>query len=328
MNVYAIVVGINEYVDPDIPSLLYAEQDANSFAYALYNSLNIPKDRIRVITGNSATRKNICTALKEFCDIVDGTIDLLFFYFSGHGLKFEWALSRETHLATVDTDPFNLDETSIGLSFLYKQYISQSKAKTVLAVLDSCYSGTATETQAISELELQAITLFQQQEGRFVISSCSSSQISKEDKELENGVFTHYLVEGLWTEEAADQETGELTVPLLFNYTSARIREAKGVSQDPHWGGRGTSVVLKKYNMPLLKWEKIYRGKIKVEEEGYKPVCGICGTRYGYDNMYICMSCANCFCYRCINRFERVTQTVEGFYKDDWHRCFCGGLIN
>ena len=65
-----------------------------------------------------------------------------------------------------------------------------------------------------------------------IISSCSANEISKEDHNLQHGVFSYYMLEGL--KGRADQDgNGIITVSELFRYISRKVPQASEQDQHP-----------------------------------------------------------------------------------------------
>jgi len=85
---WAVVVGVSEYLNPGIPPLQYADDDAEAFA----NFLRSPQgggydnDHMRLLLNENATFSNIRDALMDFLgNAID--IDLVMIYFAGHGVS-------------------------------------------------------------------------------------------------------------------------------------------------------------------------------------------------------------------------------------------------
>ena len=86
-KVLAVIIGIADYKDPEIPNLSYADKDAKAFYDFLKspNSGSVPDDQIAFLSGTRATRENI---LNEMTQLFKRALaeDLLIFYFSGHAV--------------------------------------------------------------------------------------------------------------------------------------------------------------------------------------------------------------------------------------------------
>jgi uncharacterized caspase-like protein len=332
IHLHAVCVGINQYQDSWIPSLRFAENDASSFASALRGFLERrhderalwaadPNKDVVTLLGQEASLENINHALTNVFINSDHEAEIAFFYFSGHGMKNPATQSIEAYFGNVDIDPFKPEGTGLKMNDFYESFILRAKAKVVIVVVDCCYSGHVADARYIDD---HLLSLFQRKEGIFIMTSSSSNQITKEDVSLQRSPFTHYLVQGLNNLNIANPITGELTIPSLFNYASSRVKATSTSQGEPHFGGRGTNFVLRRYT-PYELWGLLYNRLSKMPG---KPSCRLCGDQFHLDNMNICMSCGSTYCFRCSATLESVKETVPGFQRDSWWRCPCGGLIN
>ncbi len=68
--------------------------------------------------------------------------------------------------------------------------------------------------------------------GRIILTASGANKVSAEKPELEHGVFTHFLVQGL--EGAADaNRDGLITVDEIYNYVSIEVPRETGQEQHP-----------------------------------------------------------------------------------------------
>ena len=85
-NTYAVVVGISDYQDKDIPDLRFADKDAAAFAEFLRSEAGgkLDKDHLKVLLNQEATMAQFAIALDWLWENVrEG--DQAIIYFSGHG---------------------------------------------------------------------------------------------------------------------------------------------------------------------------------------------------------------------------------------------------
>ena len=88
-QVWAAIVGISEYKSPDIPSLRYADRDAEAFYNFLVTPLEeggrgVAKSSIRKLINKDATKTNIQEAIFDFMKSALEE-DVAVIYFAGHG---------------------------------------------------------------------------------------------------------------------------------------------------------------------------------------------------------------------------------------------------
>ena len=85
-NTYAVVVGISDYQDKEIPDLRFADKDAEAFANFLRSPAGgaLDGDHIQVLTNTQATAGRIAEALDALIEKAKKD-DQVIIYFSGHG---------------------------------------------------------------------------------------------------------------------------------------------------------------------------------------------------------------------------------------------------
>jgi class 3 adenylate cyclase len=134
----ALVIGINEYDDRNIPSLINARNDAKAVAEILEERYRFQE--VNLLLDGEATKKAIYDAMRELIRVA-GSGDSVLIYYSGHGeidvhsktKKDGWWLPRDA----VSGDTFTYLENS-----MVRTVISNMKARHVLLISDSCYAGT------------------------------------------------------------------------------------------------------------------------------------------------------------------------------------------
>lgn len=115
------------------------------------------------------------------------------------------------------------------------------EAERVVAFLDACYSGAAggrtfaAKTTRAGNLDDQFLERLTRSKGRAIITASRPSEVSIELEELQHGVFTYYLVEGL--RGGADlNRDGIVTLQELYEYVEQRVTQksrAAGGNQHP-----------------------------------------------------------------------------------------------
>lgn len=247
-----IVIGTNEYSDSKIPNLRFAEKDAKDIKDLLYSN----------ICGFDKVEESINeTRTQTFCKI-DQLLkktenkDLLLIYFSGHG---EPDPQHDLCLLFNNTRLDSLLPTSLNYSMIRKS-IDASRCKTVIVILDCCYSGAA----GIKGNNLKEILARSSGSGTVILSSSSEFDIAKEDEQLEHGVFTHYLIEGLKNGAVSGDENGDIALVDLYTY--AHEKTIARCSQTPYLKveGEGKIIIGKnplkvKENEFILKKNKLVK---------------------------------------------------------------------
>ena len=127
---HAIIIGINDYISESITDLNYAQQDAESIANLLVNSLGYDQNNIHLLINNDATQANIKNKLYEVAMSASEDDRILVFY-GGHGETINLPTGGEIgYLLPVDADRNNLYSSGISMQE-FKQISEITAAKPV-----------------------------------------------------------------------------------------------------------------------------------------------------------------------------------------------------
>ena len=136
-NRYALLIGVNEYMDNNYPSLQESKNDVISLGELLIQL----GYKVRILhcqmtePESRPTKKNINYELEKIC-IGVGEGDLLLIYYSGHGTT----ANGKAYLVPFDTDKTNLADSAIDLNE-FKGKIIGAGAQAKILFLDACYAG-------------------------------------------------------------------------------------------------------------------------------------------------------------------------------------------
>jgi len=249
-NLWAVIIGISDYKDTQIPSLRYANKDAKAF----YNWVISPSggkyapSRVKLLLNREATTKNIKTALFEWLKqaLEEDTIT---FFFAGHGSPESPDSSNNLYLLPYDTE-YNSIATSAfpmwDIETALKRFI---KAKKVVVIADACHSGGVGQSFDIARRSNRSIkvnpinsglqNLSQIGDGVCVISASDDKQFSQEGKQWGggHGVFTYYLLNGL-KGEADYNKDSRVSLGELIPFLSQQVRRATRNAQSPTVAGK------------------------------------------------------------------------------------------
>lgn len=252
---YAVLIGINNYIDPELRPLNYAERDIKELYKILadpklggYNPANLflmipkaerPQDR--------PTRDNILVTLKWLSENVKPQ-DSLLFAFCGHG-----DVEKETSfLIPLNGRRALPQDTSIRLPRLF-EWLDACQASRQVVMLDACHSGGLARGERgnrgikiVSKCFSEEIERIGKVEGRAVLSSCSSDEVSYEDDKLEHGIFSYFVLQGLRHLKADWNNDYRITVYELGRYVKNEVQEwckrnRKSPSQTPRLVYKDTS---------------------------------------------------------------------------------------
>lgn len=236
----AVIVGVNEYEDPNIKHLPGAKNDAEEIYYKLKDpdigNFEIPEDHFLV--GEVATCKNIRKAISDIFWKED-YVDLALFYFSGHGFTDGYGNGYIAPYDMVYESPL---ACGINMHDLTQIISSSVNKQSAMSILDCCYSGIATTHDKPIPDPDDAVRKVQEQlkfkstektstgEGRIILASSARDQTTKEindcthDSKISphpHGVYTFFLLEGL--EGKAASKTGILTLEEIRSYVERRM---------------------------------------------------------------------------------------------------------
>jgi hypothetical protein len=239
---YAIIVGVTTYEDDQIASLQYTKNDAIRMADLLIQKGGFDRQRVYLLVNGireddrlpvdamSPTRGELLHRIKYAADSAEKE-DLILLFFAGHGTE----VSKNPYLLTSDTKMDVLQHTAVKVTDV-NDLLEQSKARCVLRIFDACRSPfgearglTGRMTDGLQTAMMKTAT------GWASFSSCSSGEIAHESGELEHGIFTYYLCEGLEGKAASD--SGEVSFERLVDYVKTSVgnwSDEQSQSQTPH----------------------------------------------------------------------------------------------
>jgi len=220
----ALLVGNSNYDDGALPKLAAPVRDVSEMDRVLGDPA-LGAFTVRSVVNAGVVNIRIAVE-KLFRDAKRG--DLVLLYFSGHGSV---ASSGELHLCAVDTAIDVLSSTGVSLRWVRDQ-IDRCRARSVVIVLDCCYSGAAKSAfkGTIPDILQTGIG---EGRGKYLVTSSSALQPSADGNNL--SLFTRWFVEGI-EKGAAALDSGLTSVDGLFRYTSRKVTDARPEQQPKSWG--------------------------------------------------------------------------------------------
>ncbi len=215
-------IGVNKYLDPNIRDLNGAGRDALAL-WSLFSD-TIPDIDTGLLINADANVKSIRQALKETLQNA-ASDDTVIFFFSGHG-------SHNHRLAAHDTSLGDLENTTVPMQELADLF-KASKAKSILCILDCCFSGGAPakvleDSPIPRDLGNPLQTL--SGTGRMIIAASNFDEPSYELPTTGHGILTKALLDTLQsTEDTVNLLTAMNQVMEIVRTEAARI----GVVQTP-----------------------------------------------------------------------------------------------
>jgi formylglycine-generating enzyme required for sulfatase activity len=203
---WVIAIGINEY--DNLKPLKYAKKDAEAIKAWCEGEGGFDRGGIFLFTEDSPpipASPPIPTQLthgrlkrflqRQFQTPLLNSGDNLWFFFAGHGRRDQ----DKDYLMLPDSDPGNVRETAVSVDYVTER-LRRSGADNVVLLLDACRDEDSRGGLGIGEEEYQGVITFY---------SCTANQQSWEIDELQQGSFTHTLLEGLRRQGEANCATVE-----------------------------------------------------------------------------------------------------------------------
>lgn len=238
-NTYVVIVAVADYknfsyFDGD---LQYTVNDAKCF----YNFLrskkggSVPASNIVYLTDANASKANIIAKGKALFSKAKKN-DRVIFYFSGHG-------DRGCFL------PYDAGSSSDSYLFFseVKSIFRSSESDTKLLFADACFSGSMKANQSKEiKASLKKEARASSKTNIAVMMSCRGNETSMESSELQQGVFTYYLIKGLGGLANSDGNK-YVTIKELYYYVYKKTT-AKAASM----GSRQTPELFGKFDLRLI----------------------------------------------------------------------------
>jgi uncharacterized caspase-like protein len=230
-NNWAIVVGVNDYEHHPERKLRYAVRDADRLGDFLCQSAQFEDVNVIRCLGEATRRgepnypscSNLIRILnRDLKPSNIGQVKHLWFFFSGHGIS----RNGRDFLVPSDCLEEDFERFSLPIDEVIAALRLHQKAEIVL-ILDACREKIGSKGKD-NPIGAQTVEVAKDR-GVTTIFSCSYGQLSYELESLEQGAFTHALVEGL----------GQFTLPFqLEPFLQRRVNELhqaaqKSVTQTP-----------------------------------------------------------------------------------------------
>ena len=215
---WAITIGINHY--NNLQALNYAKRDAEAVRDFFRNELNFEQvyhfsddsPPIAQDYGPPIVSQPTYGILRRFLRVrfeqpFLQAGDNFWFFFAGHGIRHE----ERDYLMPLDADPGDVERTAIPISYVTGR-LRRCGADNVVLFLDACRSqGRRAGLGVGTEVQKGVITFF----------SCSPKESSYEIDQLQEGAFTHALLQGL----RIQGEGNCATVERLYHYLRYQVPE-------------------------------------------------------------------------------------------------------
>lgn len=236
-NRWALLVGIDRYVDPAFSPLKFCVKDVlalNTILEQLGYTIACLHDKLDQRDARFPTFSNVEAELTRLCQTV-GPDDLLWVHFACHGTL----IDKQPVLIAENSRHATLASTALPLAKI-ENLMRGSKAKRLVLTLDACHTGVEMGRDLSDPTFIK--NAFELAEGFALIAASTAQQVAQEWGKVKHGVFTYYLLEGL-TGKADYASKGFVTVKDLQTYVVDNLRkwsiENKGQIQEPTFRADG-----------------------------------------------------------------------------------------
>jgi len=263
---WAVVIGVNEYLDEGVPALKGAAHDAWNVYHYLTNPKGggVPSSRARLMINEEATKSNVEEAFNEFL-AQSCPQDQVILYIASHGVP-EPQNPDEAYLVMHDTMLDKLVSTGISMTRLpdflsWRAKASQGSNGRVLLLLDACHSGNvifpgsrgfapskgAAREAVVKRAQSVNASLesgIKAESGWGVIAAAAPDQVAEEGVKsctvggvpYEGGIFTCSLLRSIDKSGDRDQD-GALSFDEVYEEVADHLKLLRGPTQVPQRSG-------------------------------------------------------------------------------------------
>ena len=219
-NAYAVVIGIEQYRQK-LPKADFAAHDAKIISEYLTKTMGYPEENVITLINDRALKSDM---EKYFDRWLSNNVEengRVFIYYSGHGAPN--IKNGDAYLVPYDGDPTFIAETGYPMARLYES-LGKLKAKEIIVVLDSCFSGGGGRSVLAKGAKPLVITINAPniQNNIAVMTASTGDQISSAYEEKGHGLFTYFLLKGIKTEDVVKTD-GSIKMDDLFGYIKPQV---------------------------------------------------------------------------------------------------------
>jgi hypothetical protein len=178
---YALVIGIQNYNDPQFPKLENPIRDATMFYNAITSKYTFNEEDVKFL--KDATNMEIEQALEDFSKKIKSDDSFLIFY-AGHGFFDEFA-----NRYWIPVNAVRSSRTTWFRNSVLRDYLREIKSKHVLLISDACFGGSIfTQSRGINDASLAIKNLYDLPSKKAMTSGTKKESVSDES------AFLKYLV--------------------------------------------------------------------------------------------------------------------------------------
>lgn len=204
-HTFALIIANENYMEvANVPNAL---NDGKVFAEYCKKTLGLPENNVRFVSDATLNKmRHQLNWITQVMQAYKGEANIIFYY-AGHGIPDE--SNKSAYLLPVDGYGSDVS-TGYSLDKIYEELTSK-KAKSVVVLLDACFSGSNRDGEMLASARGVAIKAKQNapQGNMVVLSAAQGDETAYPYKEKGHGMFTYYLLKKL-KDTKGDVAFGEL----------------------------------------------------------------------------------------------------------------------
>lgn len=232
-NNWGLIVGVDRFDDANIPPLEFAVSDARKVHEAFTDRLFPDKNVFFHHTEGDLkpTKEAVLSSLEKINDSANKD-SFVFLYVSTHGFNFEDEEdTSQVYFVTEDATLEDIEQSMLTLNQLAGALKDKRGA---LIIFDACRNDPRKKVIKVSDtrsLSTDAGELFERvysQVAGFsrleIVFPCSRGEVSREDREIGGGVFTHFFLAAMNDPQGERRSDGCVTVENAVTYAAGHLR--------------------------------------------------------------------------------------------------------
>ena len=225
---YALIIGVNDYLDPQINDLNEPLKDASNLLRTLKEGYTFEEENIRLL--ENPTRDDIIASLDKLAYELNEEDNLLIFY-AGHGLWDEQLKKGFWIPSDASTD----NRANWFSNSDLRDYIGGIKARHTLLISDACFSGGIFKTREAFSMVTPATLELYKLDSRKAMTSGAMTTVP------DKSVFIEYLIKRLRENQnqflSAEQLFASFKIAVINNSPTKQVPQFGEIRETGDEGG-------------------------------------------------------------------------------------------
>ena len=266
----ALLIGTSNYGEA-LTRLPGTQEDLQAMQRVLKHPDVGAFDKVEILPNPNRTQMEV--ALETLFTDNRSRDDLILLYFSGHGVRDDNGVLYFAVSNTQKSPQGKILTSTAVSSGALQGYMSQSRSKRQVLILDCCFSGAFARDMKAKDDEAINVKAQLGGEGRAVMTSSTATQVSYEKEGA--SLYTTYLVQGLETGAADKDGNGQITVDELHEYAREKVQEQAPTMQPEIYAAReGYKIFIARAPQgdPKLIFRKEVGERLKQKRGMFSPI--------------------------------------------------------